>query len=435
MCNFCSLVAGGTFRANGMTDAGAPVIVTFSFQWTADAVLGLAPVNDALIVAARQAMDHAEEVAGIRAVEVDSAAPAMVRFAFGVEPAYSWATYPSATAAAPDTTGYVAMSPAIGDFTAGGAGYEVLLHEIGHALGLKHPFEGSTTLDPALDNTDNTIMSYTYAGPPKSAFQALDVAALASLYGTADALDGVTTAFYRANGTLVVGGSERGDVLIGVNGRTVIRGFDGDDTLIGRGAGDRLEGGNGDDSIAGLGGDDLLFGGGGSDVLDGGDGNDRVNAGWGHDTVTGGAGNDTVIGEAGADHLSGGDGDDQLLGYGGNDVIEGDAGDDRLGGYQGDDILRGGEGNDTLVGGLGRDALWGGPGEDVFILLPDDYDAIVDFEAGTDRLDVSRFSLTEADARGRLTAWRDALWFDTGGTVVQLVGLDATAIPDVDFLL
>jgi serralysin len=52
-------------------------------------------------------------------------------------------------------------------FTPGSEEYVTLLHETGHALGLKHPFErGSTggfTLAPALDHEAHTVMSYTSA--------------------------------------------------------------------------------------------------------------------------------------------------------------------------------------------------------------------------------------------------------------------------------
>ena len=46
------------------------------------------------------------------------------------------------------------------DWLPGGDGYATLLHEIGHALGLKHPFEGAVTLASSLDNERYTVMSY-----------------------------------------------------------------------------------------------------------------------------------------------------------------------------------------------------------------------------------------------------------------------------------
>jgi len=46
-------------------------------------------------------------------------------------------------------------------WTAGSYNASALLHELGHALGLKHPFDGDITLDVALDNLTYTIMSYT----------------------------------------------------------------------------------------------------------------------------------------------------------------------------------------------------------------------------------------------------------------------------------
>lgn len=70
--------------------------------------------------------------------------------------------------------------------------YEVLLHEIGHAMDLKHPFEGSITLPTSLDNTQNTLMSYTSAPTSTSwynHYQEYDILALQYLYGN-DGLGG-----------------------------------------------------------------------------------------------------------------------------------------------------------------------------------------------------------------------------------------------------
>lgn len=49
------------------------------------------------------------------------------------------------------------------DWKPGGFGFELLLHEVGHALGLKHPHEGGSVLPASLDHSGNTVMSYQVA--------------------------------------------------------------------------------------------------------------------------------------------------------------------------------------------------------------------------------------------------------------------------------
>jgi hypothetical protein len=47
------------------------------------------------------------------------------------------------------------------NWSAGSYNFESLIHELGHALGLKHPFEDSPTLPASMDNGLYTVMSYT----------------------------------------------------------------------------------------------------------------------------------------------------------------------------------------------------------------------------------------------------------------------------------
>lgn len=58
----------------------------------------------------------------------------------------------------------------------------IWLHEVGHALGLEHPHEGTNTLAGALDNTSSTVMSYN--GAKLDRLGALDDEAIQAIYGT-----------------------------------------------------------------------------------------------------------------------------------------------------------------------------------------------------------------------------------------------------------
>ena len=64
----------------------------------------------------------------------------------------------------------------------GAYGFEVLLHEISHAMGLKHPFE-APVLPISENNENNTIMSYTSNGENDTELKPFDIAALQFLYG------------------------------------------------------------------------------------------------------------------------------------------------------------------------------------------------------------------------------------------------------------
>lgn len=221
---------------------------------------------------------------------------------------------------------------------------DTIYHEIGHNLGLKHPFDSTPVLSTALDTRANTVMSYTFVSTGgTTGYRSIDREALTRLYGTdSDAAGEEVAASWNAAArrldvTLLTPVDYAGSAL--------------DEFILanGTGSGATVNAGDGADTVVGS----AL-----SDQLSGNPGNDRIDGGGGADTVVGGPGNDS---------LSGGDDADQLAGGLGNDTILGGNGADELRGGGGQDSLEGGAGNDTLYGGEGADLLFGGPGEDLFV--------------------------------------------------------------------
>ena len=199
-----------------------------------------------------------------------------------------------------------------------------MLHEIGHALGLKHPFEGPDTLDPSLDNHSNTVMSYTGSYP--DVLGPFDLEAAVHLYGV-DADDGEHVFSWSWDSV--------GEVL-------EQRGFNTADKVYGTGTKDVIYGRNGNDALAGFQSDDIIYGGNDNDLL------------FGNEGV------DTLYGQAGDDNLAGGEGDDMLNGS------------------DGADEYNGGAGRDKLMSKLDGDA-------DLFVFYPDeDSDSIFNYEQGID---------------------------------------------------
>ncbi len=116
--------------------------------------------------AIKQALSEWAEVANIRFEEVAEAGDIVgtLRFGFTTAPndsAAGWATPPTTAAVGGDIWLQTNLDEYNSDYTQGtGYGFATLLHEIGHALGLKHPFE-DPKIATELDNTKYTIMSYT----------------------------------------------------------------------------------------------------------------------------------------------------------------------------------------------------------------------------------------------------------------------------------
>jgi len=246
--------------------------------------------------------------------------------------------------------------------TAGGQGYETLLHEIGHALGLKHPFETPKTLPKADNNTDNTVMSYLHKGDYKTTFQSYDLAALNWLYGT----DGLTV--------LPVKATAGHDLFIGTSNADIINTLAGNDTLDGGIGRDTLTGGNGNDIYVVDNSGDKIIETSKTDI-------DSVQSSVNF-TLPKYVENLTLTGKA--TQATGNELANKLVG---NELAN---------------TLKGMSGNDTLEGGKGNDTLTGGIGEDRFVFNLKDYDfmgdfapraknidTIVDFAKGTDKIELS----------------------------------------------
>ena len=92
----------------------------------------------------------------------------------------------------------------------GSVGYDTLLHEIGHALGLKNAEDGPNVLPANLDSPDITIMTNVVTADPGAPmnygqFGSLDIAALNWLYG-GDGVLGTYGLTVNSSGVPIAGG-------------------------------------------------------------------------------------------------------------------------------------------------------------------------------------------------------------------------------------
>ena len=302
--------------------------------------------------------------------------------------------------------------------------YETFLHEIGHALGLKHPFEDGARLPVEFDTTRFTVMSYTNFQDSTARFfelkgntlfadgffvqpstpMLLDIIAIQGLYGAAAVETGANTYSIAEQVAFMAtivdsGGLDTFDFSAHTRGSAInlapgsfssIAYFSIADQIAAwtaafpQFAGFIAEFLNRPDTytwsnnlatapdtvienvLAGSGAD-TIFGNAADNSISGGAGSDSVTGGAGADTIAGGsaglAGN-YLRGDEGNDSLTGGDDFDDINGNMGSDTVSTGGGTDFCVGGKDNDLLFAGDGDDYCYGNLGDDTCYGDAGND-----------------------------------------------------------------------
>lgn len=287
VADYRALISGYTWYQKDTV--GKPAILTYSFEQASPsyfssqypgAVSSFAPLNETEKGVIRTALQQWSAVSGVQFLET-SRHQGDLTFAFynlnltgggnaagqgGYPSSFAYTTSGQTRAYSGDTltggdvwfdTDYRASASFKGDFL------HVALHEIGHALGLKHPFDvesGHTeTLTTAADTGANTVMSYDQTNRA-SQLGPLDIAAIQYLYGTPSQKGSqfATWSFDAATERFVAYGSSAGELLRGTGtddliytggGRDTVYTAQGNDTIVAQGQGLEVNGGPGTDTV------------------------------------------------------------------------------------------------------------------------------------------------------------------------------------------
>ncbi len=261
---------------------------------------GFQAMNANQAATSREVLDIIETYANITFNEVSSSASADISFGQVARSnvnvvAHAW--YPTGSS----VDGDVFLNTAFWGYETnpnpGSIVYQTLLHEVGHALGLKHSFDGSDTLTAAEENNHYTVMSYTRIGGNAESMMMHDIAALQELYGVNTSYNTGNNSYTLRSGDLYTIWDAGGvDTLNGaaINSDMILRLADGSLSSVGGNENigiafnaviENATGGSGNDTIYGNEVNNALVGNGGADTFHGSLGDDSINGGAGDDTV------------------------------------------------------------------------------------------------------------------------------------------------------
>ena len=217
--------------------------------------------SDGMRSMVRDTFDAWERVCGVDFVEVGDSASSDIRIGWmadresdgpggvlGYSRSWVW-----------DDTNEIASNVIVLDHADSGLSlddhYDTVLHEVGHALGLKHSDVANVVMSGGL-HTNEGPTPYWGGVPGRDPLQPDDIAGAIHIWGPKE-------------------GATGNDILFGTNGDDSINSGAGDDRIWGMRGNDTLDGGSGNDELfGGAGNDTLTLGRDDNDSLDGGEGSD-----------------------------------------------------------------------------------------------------------------------------------------------------------------